>query len=112
MKTTFKTYSTHEKIETKRRQLVAKTGIRWECYHTGSGVHFCPVIDQYTIASEQCGKELYQYLTNEYQSFTGLATTSGMALERVLRGAKYLVQNHLAVPTANRATSFGAIKSV
>ena len=63
-----------------------------------------------TPQDQAAGERLLPHLDKEYRNFITLADRSGMPLADVLKGAKYLAQNGLAVPTVNRNGKFAAVR--
>lgn len=110
MKTTFKTLTDQRKAQQKRRVFELKTGLKWQCYHTGQGMNFTPIITKDTPTDRATADALLPHLTKDYLSFVKLSELSHLKLEAVLIGAKTLVKDGQAVPTVNRMGGFAAVR--
>jgi len=111
MKTVFKTLTDNKKASQKRREFEASTGLKWDCYHTGAGMGFTPIVTRETPMDEAAALALLPHLPKQGIGFVKLAETSGMELATVLMGAKTLVKTARAVGVVNRMGHFAGIYS-
>jgi len=109
MKTVFKTLTDSRKANQKRRDFEARTGLKWDCYHTGAGMTFTPIATMETPTNEDAAAALLPHLTQRGVGFIKLAETSGVELVTVVSGAWTLVKAGKAVPIVNRLGHFAGI---
>lgn len=110
MKVLYKTWGYNSaKGREKQLELEQKTGLKWDFYSTGQGMHFTPIITRETLIDNEKAEMLEPYLTRWGSNFVALASAANMNLADVLIAAKTLVESAKGTARVNRNGNFAAI---